>query len=125
MTPHPSRCPFCGLPSACVDWQEVDNGVGVQQFEHEYECPAHGAFRFTREGVALWRDGDPHELVMQSKMSPRGHCMGVIGAANGDLVFCSCKYGHKGDHQNGARRWRGDDPYELLDRAFAEVLAWL
>lgn len=39
-------CPKCSAPSPLVDYAEVDIGVGVQTFNHEYECPTHGCFAF-------------------------------------------------------------------------------
>jgi hypothetical protein len=44
-----TTCPRCGAASPCVDWNEVDIGVGVQTFDHEYECPTHGCFAFAFE----------------------------------------------------------------------------
>ena len=58
-------CPECGLAAPCVDHCEVDVGVGVQTFDHEYECPEHGAFAFvladsptdfSAPGRHVWRD---------------------------------------------------------------------
>jgi len=48
MTPpyRPEPCPKCGESSECVDWCEVDIGVGLQTFDPEYRCPAHGVFAF-------------------------------------------------------------------------------
>ena len=43
---NPVPCPKCGKISPCVDWCEVDIGVGVQTFDHEYECTEHGGFSF-------------------------------------------------------------------------------
>lgn len=42
-----SSCPKCGTDVPCVDYCEVDIGVGVQTWNHEYQCPAHGPFAFT------------------------------------------------------------------------------
>jgi hypothetical protein len=39
-------CPKCGERSPCVDHSEVDIGVGLQTWDHEYECPTHGGFSF-------------------------------------------------------------------------------
>lgn len=44
-----TTCPKCGAESPCVDWCEVDIGVGIQTFNHEYECPTHGRFAFVFE----------------------------------------------------------------------------
>lgn len=49
-----TECPKCRAASPCVDWNEVDIGVGVQKFEHEYECPTHGRFAFVHEPGALF-----------------------------------------------------------------------
>lgn len=48
MTPpyRPEPCPKCGVSSECVDWCEVDTGVGLQTFDPEYRCPTHGVFAF-------------------------------------------------------------------------------
>lgn len=40
------KCPKCDAESPCVDWCEVDIGVGTQTWNHEYECPTHGRFAF-------------------------------------------------------------------------------
>lgn len=125
MTPPPRLCPFCYGPAPCIDWSEVHNGVGVQQFEHEYECDAHGVFAFTSGGHPIWRDGDPMFLVMTGQMSPLGHCNASIATADGGRVFCCRKFKHAGRHENAGRRWTGTNPYELCDAAFEEVLAWL
>jgi hypothetical protein len=64
---HPSgaECPRCDQNSPCVDWCEVDNGVGVQTWDHEYQCPTHGRFTFVFNtatddlsygGEIVWRD---------------------------------------------------------------------
>lgn len=45
-----ATCPRCNAASPCVDWNEVDIGVGVQTFDHEYQCPTHGDFAFVFEG---------------------------------------------------------------------------
>src|ERR1700682_3475709 len=41
-----TTCPKCGERSPCVDWNEVDIGVGSQVFYQEYNCPTHGNFAF-------------------------------------------------------------------------------
>jgi hypothetical protein len=47
----PERCLRCGAESPCVDWNEVDIGVGVQTFEPQFECPMHGRFAFVERTV--------------------------------------------------------------------------
>ena len=42
----PDLCPKCGAESPCVDWNEVDIGVGVQSFDYRYTCPGHGEFSY-------------------------------------------------------------------------------
>jgi hypothetical protein len=42
--PSPDHCPRCDLESPCVDWVEVDIGVGVQTGDYQYECPQHGVY---------------------------------------------------------------------------------
>ena len=56
-----TTCPKCAAPSPCIDWNEVDIGVGTQTFDHEYQCPTHGYFAFvwdltTFESKAVFRD---------------------------------------------------------------------
>jgi len=41
-----TECPKCRALSPLFDCQEVDIGVGVQEFNHEYVCPEHGQFGF-------------------------------------------------------------------------------
>jgi len=55
-----TTCPKCGAPAPCVDYSEVDIGVGVQTFDHEYQCPNCGNFAFRYEPElnrteAVWR----------------------------------------------------------------------
>jgi hypothetical protein len=45
----PDRCPKCKAESPCVDWNEVDIGVGVQAFDYRYACPTHGEFSYPNE----------------------------------------------------------------------------
>jgi hypothetical protein len=51
-----SGCPKCGAPSECLHWEEVDIGVGIQEFDHQYGCPWHGVWGFDSEGKALFQD---------------------------------------------------------------------
>ena len=130
MRPLPTRCPFCHGPAPCIDWNEVDFGVGVQQFEFEFECSAHGVFAYDYSSganalVPIWRDGDPNYLVARGLMSPRGHCNASISAADGGVLFCMRRYLHGGRHENAGTRWSGDSPWELCDAAFEEVLVCL
>lgn len=43
-----TACPKCGADCELVDWSEADIGVGIQTFDHEYRCPAHGGFAYVR-----------------------------------------------------------------------------
>lgn len=45
-SPDTTPCPKCSSPSPLVDCCEVDIGVGIQTWDHEYECPTHGRFVF-------------------------------------------------------------------------------
>lgn len=56
--PSSATCPRCGAESECVDWIEVDIGVGIQTGNHEYMCPEHGEFGWSFDGTAVFRD-DP------------------------------------------------------------------
>lgn len=56
-----TSCPKCGAESECIDWCEIDIGVGVQTFNHKYQCPTHGCFAFVYDveslsGRTAWRD---------------------------------------------------------------------
>lgn len=42
MKPPSRDCPLCGQASECVDWVEVDIGVGTMVGNQEYLCPTHG-----------------------------------------------------------------------------------
>ena len=58
-----TTCPKCKAASPCVDWCEVNIGVGVQTWDHEYECPTHGCFGFvydenTHRSAAVFRDDE-------------------------------------------------------------------
>jgi hypothetical protein len=60
----PTPCPKCGDKSPCVDFCEVDIGVGVQRWNHEYRCPTHGDFAFvqvagTYRSQPIFRDDEP------------------------------------------------------------------
>jgi hypothetical protein len=35
---------MCGVPSPLVHFEQVDIGVGVQEYDHQWECPQHGVF---------------------------------------------------------------------------------
>lgn len=60
--PRPAICPNCGGEAPCIDWVEVDIGIGVQVFDETYECSYCGAFalpvRVGRRDV-VWRDALP------------------------------------------------------------------
>jgi predicted nucleic-acid-binding Zn-ribbon protein len=56
-----TKCPKCGAESRPYDWNEVDIGIGVQTYEHEWECPEHGCFSYVFDQAAnrsapLFRD---------------------------------------------------------------------
>jgi len=62
--PSGAECARCGQNSPCVDWNEVDIGVGIQTFDHEYACPTHGCFAFVWDeevgkGRIIWRNEGP------------------------------------------------------------------
>ena len=46
-------CPRCKAPTTLYDFIEVDIGVGVQTFDHQYLCPECGEFAFVTEGVVF------------------------------------------------------------------------
>lgn len=57
----PVSCLKCDALSPCVNWTDVDIGVGIQTFEHQFECPAHGRFAFvydekTRTSRAVFQE---------------------------------------------------------------------
>jgi hypothetical protein len=63
----PDKCSKCGAESPCVDWGEVDIGVGVQCFDYRYACPTHGEFGYpnrprdpNKPSVAIFRN-EPEE----------------------------------------------------------------
>lgn len=41
------KCPICGAECPCVDWCEVDIGVGTQTFDPSWGCPQHGEIALT------------------------------------------------------------------------------
>ena len=41
-----TECPKCKKLSPLWDCTEIDIGVGIQEFNHEYACPEHGRFAF-------------------------------------------------------------------------------
>ena len=49
---HAEKCPRCGERAPCVDHCEVDNGVGIETWNHEYYCKTHGRFAFVHDGPA-------------------------------------------------------------------------
>jgi hypothetical protein len=49
-------CPRCYAPSAFVDCDSVDVGVGVIEGNFVYACPEHGEFGWTLEGDVVFRD---------------------------------------------------------------------
>ena len=55
--PEDHPCPTCAWMCLCVHWEEVDNGVGVQVYDKEWECPYHGTFRFSDDGEAVMQNG--------------------------------------------------------------------
>lgn len=58
----PEPCPKCGESSECVDWCEVDIGVGLQTFDPEYQCPAHGRFAFKLDALIGYADRPPEPI---------------------------------------------------------------
>lgn len=46
---YAEKCPKCGERSPCVDHNEVDIGVGIQTWNHEFWCPTHGGFAFVED----------------------------------------------------------------------------
>ncbi len=42
MSQPPEECPKCDVPSPCIHYDSVHNGVGLQYFDHMYECQTHG-----------------------------------------------------------------------------------
>jgi hypothetical protein len=64
--PPPDSCPKCGVTAPCVDWNEVDIGVGVQVFEAEYECPKHGCYAY----VGTDKPGSPMAPLFRDDAEP-------------------------------------------------------
>ena len=45
-------CPRCDVPSPCVHFDTVHNGVGLVTFDHIYECQTHGEWAYlTRDFI--------------------------------------------------------------------------
>ena len=63
----PERCLRCDTVSPCVDWNEVDIGVGIQTFEPQYECPTHGRFAFVERSIAEINAGVKPRAVYQDE----------------------------------------------------------
>ena len=61
----PDECPRCHAVAPCVDWNEVDIGVGVQTFEPQYECPHHGRFAWAEQTLEQIGAGIPARAIFQ------------------------------------------------------------
>lgn len=49
-----NRCPICGAPSAYVEPEYVDIGVGLQQVTPDgWECPIHGGWCYVGEKLVV------------------------------------------------------------------------
>jgi hypothetical protein len=59
------RCPRCLAKSPCVDWNEVDIGVGVQSFEPQFQCPVHGRFAWVERTIEQMAAKEPPKAIFQ------------------------------------------------------------
>lgn len=77
-----SKCPKCGENAPCVDHSEVDIGVGIQTFDHEYWCPTHGGFVYAPFAAGdlfskdppkvFWRDDAEEDRSTQDQAPKEG-----------------------------------------------------
>jgi hypothetical protein len=53
-----STCPRCAVkaPCPCIDFDEVDVGIGCITGNHQYLCEVHGVFAFGSSGEVLYQD---------------------------------------------------------------------
>lgn len=75
------HCPLCLAKSPCVDWQEVDIGVGTQTWNPEFQCPTHGLFAWAERTVEQIAAGEPARAIFADDE------LAAKGPAREDIVY--------------------------------------